>query len=294
MNESIVNIAGQRTRCFVAGDGSATIVLVHGGAYEDDGIAHSARAWEFNLEALAQAGLRVVAFDTPGYGESPAPVADEQFSVPAQVDHALRMVRAFGGGKVHLAGYGAGAMVAIRAAFAAPELLHTCCIIDGAGTAPAGDPLVNLTLSKPLEPRYSRPAQAWVLERTSFAPHHIAAGQFLAEAVARATTPAFMDMRRRLLQGGVFDRVVRPSAAKARVNTWTRLREEGLPVPALLIWGANDPLAPIENARALFGLIAPRQTVAHLRLIGRAGAMPFREQPASFNEILGGFIRAIR
>lgn len=287
-----VDIHGIRTRYVEAGEGRETIVLMHGGGFEDDGLAHSSWAWEFNLEALAAAEFRVLAIDAPGYGGSAVPTTEDGFGAPALAEHALGFVRAVAGGPVHLVGYGAGGMIAMRAAFAEPSLLRSCGVIASAAAAPAGDPLANLTLTKPLEPRYGRPAQAWVMERISFSPHHVLAGRFLDEATTDAVSAA--PLRLQLTDGGMFDRIVRPSFARARVDNWRRLREDGFPVPIALIGGANDPLCPIENARALFGLIAPRQRIAHLRLIGCAGALVFREQPPAFNAILGGFIRALR
>ncbi len=292
-NERFIDVGGVRTRYIEAGSGPKTIVLMHGGGYEDDGLGHNAQAWEFNLPALGAEGFRVVAFDAPGYGGTAAPADEEGFGLPALVAHALGFVRALGGGRVHLVGYGASGMVALRSAFAGPGLLRSVGVVDSAAAAPAGDPMVNLTLTKPLEPRYGRAAQAWVLERISFTPHHVAAGRFLENAAAAAMSEVPVNVRRQLTAGGVFDRIVRPSFARARVNNWLRLREDGLPVPVILIGGANDPLCPIENARALFDLIAPKQPVAHLRLIGRSGSMPFREEPGAFNSILGGFIRAL-
>lgn len=290
--ERYVDVAGVRTRCFVAGSGGPTLVLLHATDFGEDGVCHNALAWEFVLPALAP-GMRVIAFDAPGHGRSGPPAGDEGYGLPGLVAHARGVIEALAVGPVHLVGHDEGGMVALRLAFEAPQLLASCGIVAGAAAAPAGDPLSNLTLSAPLEPRFSRPGQAWVLERLSFTPHHVTAGGFLDEAVAAARGEGFRAARARLAEGGVHGKVARPSLARARVANWKALREQGLPVPTVLIWGANDPLSPMQNALSLFGLIAPGQRIAQLRFIGRAGTMPFREQPAAFNEILGGFIRAL-
>ena len=50
----------------VSGHGDTTVYLLHG-AYG------SKEYWRFTVQALTQAGYRVVAWDAPGYGISPVP-----------------------------------------------------------------------------------------------------------------------------------------------------------------------------------------------------------------------------
>jgi hypothetical protein len=52
-------------------------------------------------------------------------------------------------------------------------------------------------------------------------------------------------------------------------------------------------MSPISFAQALFELIAPGQPITQLRVINQAGYLSFREQPAIFNAMLTGFVRAL-
>ncbi|SED70904.1 Pimeloyl-ACP methyl ester carboxylesterase [Rhizobiales bacterium GAS191] len=293
MHEKWVEAAGTRTRYFDIGLGDTVIVFLHGGLFSDEGVCHNALVFEQSLPGFAAAGLRVVAFDALGHGRSAAPTSDADCSVPGLVAHAEAVIGALRLGSVHLAGHDEGGLVGLRLAFKSPQLLRSCVIIAGRAVVPAGDPLSNLTLAAPLQPRYGRAAQAWVLERQSHSQHHIHAGNFLEEAVAIAADDAFRGLRARIEAGDLLRRYMRPSLGRARLDNWKRFREDGVPVPTLLVWGGNDPICPVQNARSLFGLMAAKQRITQLHLIGRAGYLPFREQAPSFNEILGGFVRAL-
>ena len=64
-------------------------------------------------------------------------------------------------------------------------------------------------------------------------------------------------------------------------------RLDHLEVPVLLIWGANDPLFPLEQARRALDLI-PRSRLA---VIEGAGHTPQAERPEEFNKQLAAFLR---
>jgi 2-hydroxy-6-oxonona-2,4-dienedioate hydrolase len=57
--------------------------------------------------------------------------------------------------------------------------------------------------------------------------------------------------------------------------------------PVLLIWGANDPLFPLEQARRAQALIPS----ARLAVIEGAGHTPQAEKPEEFNKQLAAFLR---
>jgi pimeloyl-ACP methyl ester carboxylesterase len=77
--------------------------------------------------------------------------------------------------------------------------------------------------------------------------------------------------------------------AKAKGQFYTVCRDGAFPVPAQLIWGANDPMTSIEHGRVLFGIIAARQRATHMHVLNRAGNFPFREDRAGTAHVLGTF-----
>lgn len=286
-----VEAGGVRTRYVETGSGPSTIAFLHANALADQGVCHNLRVWEANLEEIGSRA-RVVAFDALGQGRTGVP-SEQSYGFDRVIEHARAFLDVAVGGPVHLVGHDEGGLAALRLAFEAPELIRSVTIVAGKAVAPAGDPLSNLTLSAPLEPRYGRTAQAWVMERQSWNGHHIDAGRFLDEAVLVGQSHQFKALHERLHGKNEYDTSVRPTLSRMRVDNWTRFREQGVPCPVMLVWGQNDPMSPVQNAMALFRLIAPRQGTAHLRIIGRAGYMPFREQPSVFNGIVAGFVGAL-
>ena len=71
------------------------------------------------------------------------------------------------------------------------------------------------------------------------------------------------------------------------------IRDRGMGKPTQIIWGRNDPTAPLEQGYALFDLIAatePRcQAPDHQP---RGGTIRSANSPEIFNEMLRGFIQA--
>ena len=93
-----------------AGTGPA-IVLLHG-------ISGGAEGWRPMFGALVAAGHRVVAWDLPGYGRSPA-LPESSFA--AWVDALLRLADAAGLLRPILVGHSLGGMIALEAALTAPD-----------------------------------------------------------------------------------------------------------------------------------------------------------------------------
>ncbi|MCB1407894.1 MAG: alpha/beta hydrolase [Rhodobacteraceae bacterium] len=88
----------------VTGDGPVTLFLLHGafGAKE---------YWRNQLRAFSNAGLRIVAWDAPGYGMSPLP---DDFSVESAAAALTRLIAREGTDTNIVLGHSMGGMVAIR------------------------------------------------------------------------------------------------------------------------------------------------------------------------------------
>ena len=85
--------------------------------------------------------------------------------------------------------------------------------------------------------------------------------------------------------GGLFA----PSLLRAKARLFAALRDTGLTVPAQVVWGSHDPLTSVDQGLWLFRAIAARQPAAQFHLINRAGALPFREEPAAFAQVVRAF-----
>ena len=182
---------------------------------------------------------------------------------------------------VHLVGHDLGGLVALSVACQAPELVRSVTAVDAVAAAPTGDGVPNLTFAHPPLPRYSRDSQRWALERVSYSHHHIDDALLDACVVAadesRTTlSPLFM-----------------PSLMDAKSRFYARCRDEGFPVPAQVVWGTHDPLGSFEQGLWLFRVIAQKQKAAHFHAINRAGALPFREEPEAFHQVVSAFVDGV-
>jgi len=272
-----IDVHGAATRCFEQGDGPREVLLLHGGG-RSGLLRPNMFAWEFNIGAFSGMS-RTLAIDTLGHGTTSAVEADFQGSV----GHLVSFMQMAGLRRPHLVGHDEGGLAALVLGLTQPDMVASVTI-TGSCAAPLGDAIPNLTLAGPPAPQLSKRSQAWVLERTSHTHHHVAEGRFLAEAV-------------RLARDDPRDEAARaaklaPSIARARSECFARLRDNGIAVPILLVWGLQDRLIPLENALELYRLITPRQRHAQMAVINQAGNMPFREQPTDFDRAVISFILA--
>lgn len=175
--------------------------------------------------------------------------------------------------KAHLVAHDLAGLVALTVACEAPEHVRSVSAVSSMAAAPTGDSMVNLTLAHPPQPPSGREAQRWALERISYSHHHID-DALLDDYVAAAQKRKPDDLM----------------AAKAKF--YETCRERGFPVPAQVIWGTHDPLGGLELGLWLFRIIAARQKAAHFHAINRAGALPFREEPEAFHQVVSAFVES--
>ncbi len=91
---------------------SPTLVMLHG-------FTGSAAAWENHLDTLADFGLRVIALDLPGHGQSDAPDDPQRYAIAYCQQDILAALQELGvsRGEAVLLGYSMGGRIALYAAF---------------------------------------------------------------------------------------------------------------------------------------------------------------------------------
>jgi 2-hydroxy-6-oxonona-2,4-dienedioate hydrolase len=215
-----------------AGTGTP-LVLLHGGV-------GSAAHWERNVDALS-AAFRVIAFDLPGYGNSPdVPATITTDDYIAWVSHAVLAAAPDG---CHLAGFSFGGAIAARIAANLDDRVLGLSLLGSAGFgAPAGR-LVQVT--KVPGPEAGRPARRaaaaanlgqWMLstepppddpvvdtqlmnlDRTRFDSRRISFKPTLLDDLARITAPV-------QLIWGTVDRLAYPSI-QSRADSCRAVRPE--------------------------------------------------------------------
>lgn len=197
------------------------------------------------------------------------------------VDAMTESVRKSIKGKCHLVGHDLGGLIAFNLAIESPQLVSAVTAVASVAAAPTGDGVPNNTLDYPPEPRWSRESQRWALERVSYSHHHI--DDALLEGCVKAAAK----------QAAVDPNEFVPSLMKAKVRFYEVCRTEGIKVPCQVIWGSHDPLGTFDHGLWLFRGVAQKQRASQFHVINRAGALPFREEPVAFHQILNAFADAV-
>ncbi|WP_311223330.1 MULTISPECIES: alpha/beta fold hydrolase [unclassified Acidovorax] len=222
------------------------------------------------VETLASAGYRAVAWDMPGYGHS-APIEPYGFMGLAQ--SCTRLIDALQGGAVTLVGHGMGAMLALEVALRQPQAVRRLVLC-------AGGPALDAASEA-----------AWVAPRLAA----LDAGQSM-DAIAQALVP------RTIGTGALPEGVRLASHALSQVNpsAW-RHALQALPtfargaaefarvqVPTLLVGGEQDRCTPPEALQALAHVLVDARHVS----MPHVGHWPQLEDPDAFDGALLDFLAA--
>lgn len=100
--------------------------MLHAGALA------TADSWNYNLQALADAGFRVLALDLPGFGASDKP--DLKYKVEDFVSYVDGFLKAKGVVKPMLVGHGLGGEIAIAYTLAHPDQVDRLVLVDSFGS----------------------------------------------------------------------------------------------------------------------------------------------------------------
>lgn len=223
------------------------------------------------VESLATAGYRAVAWDMPGYGRS-APL--EPYTFKALAQSCLALIDALQSGPVTLVGHGMGAMVALEAAVRGPSRVRRLLLCAGgpALDAQARDDWLEPRLGalKALEVGHTMEQVAQTL-----VPRFIGTGA-LPEGVrlaSHALAQVYPGAYRRALEAlPTFDR-----GASALTP---------LAIPTLLVGGELDRCTPPAALEALAQVLPDAQTL----LLPHVGHWPQLEDPEAFDAALLEFL----
>lgn len=263
-----VEVSGLQTYLLESGpsDGEP-VVLVHG-------LFGSTFSWRYNIDALATAGYRVIAYDRPGAGLT-EPRADFDYSVGHQAEFLAALLDQLEIRQARFVAHSAGASVLAEFALRYPERIERQVIVDGAilSGAPPIDigPLVTFA-----------PFNRWgrLALRTFVTPTNVAAGirglQHDASFWTAADDAGYGRAQRMLdwdvgFLGLVRDRGKTPQPDDAQLRSITAL--------TLLIWGEADTATPLDQGQKLSELLPN----ARLIVYPDVGHQPFEEAAADFN-----------
>jgi pimeloyl-ACP methyl ester carboxylesterase len=270
--ERFIDVDGLRTRLFEEGSGPATLLL-HGAS-----LGSSCDVWSGNLQPLAARGLRVIAPDLPGFGET---TNSADHSVGFRVRFVLQLLDALGIDRAHVVGHSQSGQLAVRLGIEHPErvgrivALGTASLLpplpdSGAGDAAEGD---DGGMEEPTPIEVRRQLADTLFDHT----------RITADAVA---------LRHRMSLGKNFAafiarRAAKPGDRKTKETKplWQRLDE--VKVPMRLIYGRQDRAA---ERRAT--LARQRYPGLDLHLVDRCRHLVQWDSPAEFAALTADFLTA--
>ncbi len=287
--ERFADVNGIRTRYFEAGDG-APVVFIHGGAFGDKTGAANAEDWDHNFVAVAE-NYRAISIDRLGQGKTDAPLKDSDYTMAASVAHVIGLLEVIGGGPFHLVGHSRGGYVACRITIDRPDLVTSCVIVDSATCSPGIERNDYVFADQP-HPPFTREACLHTYRGYSHQTDHVTE-DWLAMKLDLLSLEKNRVAAEKMHGQGLQETVFYPNLRLDREDLFRKLEHEGMLRPTLLVWGYQDPTAPVEMGDDLFRLIASNQPRTRMHIINRAGHFTYREQPAAFNRVLAEHLEAV-
>ncbi|WP_017463389.1 2-hydroxy-6-oxo-6-phenylhexa-2,4-dienoate hydrolase [Dyella ginsengisoli] len=255
-----------------AGHGE-TVIMLHGGGPGAGGWSNYYR----NIDALVDAGYRVILKDSPGFNKSDAIVMDEQRGL-VNARAVKGLMDALGIDKAHMVGNSMGGATALNFAIEYPERIGKMILMGPGGLgasmfAPMPMEGIKLLFKLCSEPSYEnlkQMVQVFLYDQ-SLITEELLQGRW--EAIQR--TPEHM--KNFLI-----------SAQKAPLSSWdvsARLGE--IKAKTLVTWGRDDRFVPLDHGLKLIWNIPD----AHLHVFSKCGHWAQWEHANEFNRLLIDFLK---
>jgi pimeloyl-ACP methyl ester carboxylesterase len=293
---------------FVDIDGLQTYVLERGPKDGEPvlflhGWGASTFSWRNNMDQVAQAGYRVIAYDRPPYGLSSKTGANIPYSTYGQMDFMLKLMDKLGVQRPAVIGNSAGGVLAGYFAVWYPGRLSKLVFVDGV-PHPTDDQDINSGgASGRIGGAFGMPAFASGL--LNFPP----AARWAQIGIRAFVRPDFASS---ILQSAYHDpSKITPEVARGyerplRVVGWdeallgqlrgspasadpiTAQQIASIPVPVMITWGEEDTWFPIEAGQRVHQLLPSSIWVTY----PNTGHLPMEETADAFNRDLLVFLKS--
>lgn len=281
MQETTYDIGGRKIFAAQAGDGPP-VLLLHGGGPGASGVSNYAR----NIAALAR-DHRVIVPDLPGYGRSTKGIdASDPFGFLA--DGIRGLLDRLGLERAHLVGNSYGGACALRLALDTPDRVDRMVLMGpgGVGTTralptPGLNSLLNYyTGDGPSRPKLEKFIRTHLVFNAADVPDSAIDERYRASIDPEVVAAPPLQ---------------RPSGRGALGTVWkmdfTRdPRLSRLPVPTLVLWGAQDKVNRPSGAR----MLAERMPNCDLYAVANTGHWVQFERPELFNRLCADFLAGRR
>ena len=257
------------------GGAGEAVLLVHG-------LAGSSRTWKDVMPTLARTH-DVIAPDLLGHGDTARPMGD--YSLGAHASGLRDLLVMLGVESATIVGHSFGGGVAMQIAYQHPELCDRLVLVGSGGLGREVSWLLRLA-ALPLA-EYAMPLlfSRWVADRGT------AVSRTLSRRGVRSPRLAELLRSYSSLAGAEnrdgFVRTMRTviDTGGQTVSALDRLYLAGH-VPALIVWGEQDHIIPVEHARAAHEAIEG----SRLEVLADVGHFPHAEAPERFLEVLLDFL----
>ncbi|MBK9750614.1 MAG: alpha/beta hydrolase [Chloroflexi bacterium] len=273
---------------FIDVDGVSTYIVEKGDPAEPaviflHGLYGSTWVWRNNLDAIAEAGYHVIAFDRPGAGLSAKP-ADFNYSHANNADFTAHLLDALNIDTAVIVGHSAGGNVLAHFALRHPDRVARLIIVDGAILGANGPPpFVGGIVGFPPITRWAR----------------IGTRLGLTEASVRSTVasfhadPAFLtdiDFAGywRAFQTPDWDMGLIGLTRDSAGNKLSEAQVAEIEARTLLLWGEADQWTSLDNGRLLALTLVNSEIITY----PNTGHQPMEEAAADFNEDVIAFLNA--
>lgn len=253
------------------------VLLIHG-------LASDSQTWDKAIGPLAGRGLRVIAVDLLGHGESDKPAGGYLLDDFARQLHGL--LTGIGLGAATLCGHSLGGAIAVHFGYHYPQHVSRLVLVSAgglgrevhlalrAGALPIAPRVVGWAMRSPMRALYADPRLHRLLRLT---PDNVAnlrrAGRALSDEEGRAAFFA-------ALRG-----VIEPSGQKGSFLEMRYLADQ---VPTLLVWSEKDGVIPVAHAHATQQHLPGSKLV----VFPGGGHEPHRRHAARFADAVASFVEA--
>ena len=250
------------------------LLLIHG-------MAGALDTWRSVVEPLSRHAT-VLAVDLPGHGSSGPGGGD--YSLGSLAASLRDVLLALGHERVTLVGHSLGGGIAMQFSYQFPEMTERLVLVSSGGLGVEVSPVLRAASLPGADLFVSLTAGA--TKRASgftgrvLRAGHLRASPSLGEFARSYSSLADADRRAAFL--GTVKSVVGLGGQTVAAGDRLHLASE---VPVLLLWGADDPIIPVQHARAAHELL-PHATLA---VFDDVGHFPQIEAPARFVVALEDF-----
>ncbi len=234
--------------------------------------------WRRQITALAQAGFRVAAPDSRGYGLSDKPEGIERYTLDALAGDVVGLIGALGHERADVVGHDWGGMTAWHTASNHPERVRQLAVLNAPHPRVFAKALK--TLSQARKSWYMMAFQLPVLPELLFSMRDYE----LPRGLLRASGARGADLERHVAA------LSHPGVLTSAVNYYRAMRLGSgsrtgpVAAPTRVIWGDGDPFLGAEMADP--GESAPDSEVC---VVSRARHWPHWDSPDEVSELLVGF-----